>query len=99
VKNSRREVASVAAMTSRMLAIHPGMGTMMTQRPLDEYLRTHHVTQRIRLVSRRYQARRREWQLLVDVEFAPGTMTRYETARKHVESFLQWKYANVPNIA
>lgn len=29
---------------------------------------------------------------LVDIEFAPGTMERYETAKKHVESFLQWKY-------
>jgi len=29
---------------------------------------------------------------LVDIDFAPGTMERYETARSHTNDFIKWKY-------
>jgi site-specific recombinase XerD len=29
---------------------------------------------------------------LVDIDFAPGTMERYETARSHTKDFIKWKY-------
>lgn len=29
---------------------------------------------------------------LVDSDFAPGTMERYETARSHTKDFIKWKY-------
>ena len=29
---------------------------------------------------------------LVDIDFAPGTMERYETARSHTKDFINWKY-------
>lgn len=30
---------------------------------------------------------------LVDIDFAPGTMERYETARSHTKDFIKWKYS------
>lgn len=29
---------------------------------------------------------------LVDIDFAPGTMERYETAKSHTKDFIKWKY-------
>lgn len=29
---------------------------------------------------------------LVDIDFAPGTMERYDTARSHTKDFIKWKY-------
>ena len=48
--------------------------------------------ERSRRLMEIFQEHNDQMSQLVDIEFAPGTMERYETARKHVESFLQWKY-------
>lgn len=34
----------------------------------------------------------KQMQALVDIDFAPGTMERYETARSHTKDFIKWKY-------
>ena len=39
-----------------------------------------------------FQEHNRKVAALVNQEFAPGTVTRYETTLKHTQDFMQWKY-------
>ncbi|MGG7035741.1 MAG: site-specific integrase [Flavobacterium sp.] len=44
-----------------------------------------------------FQEHNRKIKELIGIEYAPGTLERYETSLKHTKEFLQWKY-NVSDI-
>lgn len=53
--------------------------------------------ERSRLLIPIFKEHNRKIKELIGIEYAPGTLERYETSLKHTEEFLKWKY-NISDI-
>jgi hypothetical protein len=55
------------------------------------------ATERPRMLMEIFQQHNEQVAALAGKEYAPATLTRYNTSKDHVQSFLQWKY-NIADI-